>query len=241
MYFRYYSFICLIQHELEEQREEWKDEVEKLTNGSVLRGVPKNAEVQGTNSFVDTSTGVPIFTTMVDVSEFHPRSVEVDYDNISNKLIVYGKNINGLGTMTKTFTQKVQLPRYADDQRLSTKLSSRGILKVEVPLLYYFPQQQNKGRDVKSFVNEVRTNRDGSKTLEILVNTGPGVHAKDLHVQVTDARVLLITAQATDDKGKSIRKLIKKYTLPDAANVDRIRSRMGKDGRLMVLIPLDKH
>jgi len=227
-----------VQNELEEQRQEWKDEVDKLTNGNVVHRIPKDAHVQGSNSFVDTSSGMAIFTTYVNISEFHPRSIEVDYDNISNKLVIRGRTINGSGTMTKTFTQKVQLPRYADDQRLTTKLSKRGILKVEVPLLYYFPEQQNKGRDIKSFVNEVRTNKDGTQTLEILVNTGPGVRAKDLHVHVTDDRLLLITADKTDENGETTRKLIKKYTLPPTANVDRIRSRMGRDGRLMVLIPL---
>ena len=134
--------LSAFQHELEEQREEWKQEVQRLTESAIPTKIPQTAQAQGTNSYVDTSSGHPVFTAFVDVSEFHAKSVEVDYDSLANKVVIRGQTINGIGTMTKTFTQKVQLPKYADDQRLTTKLSRNGILKVEVPLLYYFPQHK---------------------------------------------------------------------------------------------------
>ncbi len=239
------KFLKKVQHELEEQREEWKDEINRLEKGSLLPtgSLPKDAHVEGTNSFVDTSSGIPTFTALFDVKGFSPKNITVNVDKLTNKCIVQCHKRDTYGAVTRTFTHKIQLQRFTDDERLTSHLSKSGVLKLEVPLVYYFPtDKKNPGsRDVKSFVYEVRKDQDGGQTLEILVNTGPGVRAKDLHVQVTDDNVLLVLAEHTDDRGRRGRKLIKKYTLPDMADVDRTRSRLGKDGRLVILVPVKRH
>ena len=46
------------------------------------------------------------------------------------------------------------------------------------------------------------------------------------------------TGEKRDLQGNEKQKLIKQYSLPAQAQIERITSRMGKDGRLQVNIPL---
>lgn len=176
-------FLREVQDELEGQRAEWKDEVEKMIEGLHIQkviekehkrnGGPNSSPASpGATNYVDTSTGNPIFKAFVDVSEYPASGLSVTVDKLDHKLIVTANKDSGPGTVTRTFTQKVQLPRYADDARVRTKLGRDGVLTVEVPLLFYFDPEKKKS---KSFINQVRTRPDGTKALEILVNVGAEV------------------------------------------------------------------
>ncbi|ELU09183.1 hypothetical protein CAPTEDRAFT_202797 [Capitella teleta] len=233
-------FLRKVQHELEEQRQEWKSEVERMLQGSQkLQTLPKNSQTGGSNTFVDTSGVEPIFTAFFDMSEFPPNRISVTIDKLQNKVVVQAMQASRAGNMSKSFTQKVQLPRFSDEHRLTSKLSKKGILKVEVPLMYYFANDADKSKKAKSFVNEVKTNpKTGKQSLEILVNTDPDIRSKDLHVQVDDGKLVISADVISSRSGKSKRKLIKQYTLPALANPDKIRSRLGKDGRLAITVPL---
>ncbi|KAI0208818.1 hypothetical protein LSAT2_006535 [Lamellibrachia satsuma] len=240
-------FLRDVQHELEEQREEWRYEIERLLAKSELKGAPPpNASNLGTNSYVDTSTGVPVFKAFVDVREFSPRHVSVHLDRITNKVIVKAVETTAAGAVTKTFTHKVSLPRFADEQRMTSRMNKKGILKIEVPLLYHFPQVSptSGAKTPKSFVYQVNTSRDGDERLEILVNTGSEYSARDLLVEVTEDGKLAISVRrrATDSAGRACSKTrrLKEYTLPPFADVDGITSRLSKDGRLQVNVPLKK-
>ena len=185
-------------------------------------------------------TGSPIFKAFFDVSEYPKKGIAVSVDKIQNKIIVKGTQAGGMGTLTRTFTQKVQLPKFADDQRMKTKLAGNGILKVELPLIYYFPEEKTTVRKPRSFVNEIRTRKDGSQVLEILVNAGSNVKARDLKVHVTEENELVITAEKEARNGSVTSNTVKRYTLPSFADLDRITSKLGKDGRLMVRVPLKR-
>ena len=234
------KFLKKVQHELEEQRNEWADEVNKLTNSSIVNPIKGQGKPEGSNSYVDTRSGVPTFKAFVNVSEFSPEGISVNVDNIQNKIIVQAQQRNSGGRVTKTFTQKVQLPRYADEANVRSFMSKKGILKIEVPLLFYFPMYalQKDGKPAKSFVNEVKTKADGQQCLEILVNTGTEYSARDLHVRVVDDFKLVITGERPSTSGHIKQKLIKQYTLPRLADVDKITSKLAKDGRLAVTVPL---
>lgn len=238
-------FLRDVQHELEEQREEWRYEIERLlAKGEMQAAPPANASNLGTNSYVDTSGNVPTFKAFIDVRDFSPRNVSVHLDRITNKVIVKAVEATGLGAITKTFTHKVSLPRFADEQRLTSRMNKHGMLKIEVPLLYHFPQTSptSGAKTPKSFVYQVNTSRDGAERLEILVNTGSEYSARDLLVEVTDDKKLVISAtrRATDTAGRACSKTkrLKEYTLPPFADVDAITSRLSKDGRLQVNVPL---
>jgi len=154
-------FLQDVQHELEEQREEWRYEVERLLAKGEMHAAPSTAGASnlGTNSYVDTSGNVPTFTAFIDVREFSPRNVSVHLDRITNKVIVKAVEATGLGAVTKTFTHKVSMPRFADEQRLTSRMNKHGMLKIEVPLLYYFPQASPTSgvKMPKSFVYQVGT------------------------------------------------------------------------------------
>ena len=197
---------------------------------------------QGQNSYVDTSSGRPIFKAFVDVSKYPQKGVSVNVDSLSNKVIVTAAHDSVHGNVTRTFTQKVTLPRYADDAMLTSHLSKNGILKLEVPLLYYFERTEDaKARDrkAKSFVYQVEANGTGGRVLEILVNTGSEFRAKELKILVQEDNKLLVMGEKIVGGGsQKEQKLIKQYTLPENADVDHITSKLGKDGRLQVNVPL---
>ena len=133
-------FLRDVQHELEGQREEWRFEIERLLAKGELQGAsPSNGGTSqglGTNSYVDTSGRVPMFTALVDVREFSPRHVSVHLDRITNKVIVKAVEATPLGAVTKTFTHKISLPRFADEQRMTSRMNKQGMLKVCLTLLF---------------------------------------------------------------------------------------------------------
>ena len=113
-----------------------------------------------------------------------------------------------------------------------------------MPLIYYFePTKRDIERDkrAKSFVYEVRDDpTDPSRQLmEILVNTGSDVSARDLRVEVDGDRLVVFADTPSTTSGVK-RKVIKRYTMPPMADVDGITSRLGRDGRLTVLVPVKK-
>ena len=239
------KFLKKVQHELEEQRGQWKDEVERLADNFTLKNKISSRELQhnggteaGNNSFVDHSSGAPVFKAFVDVSEYPARGIDVSVDSIENKVVVKASKRGADGVM-RSFTQKVSLPRYSDADRITTKLSKEGILRVEVPLLFYFEPEKKKS---KSFINQVVTKPDGSKFIEVLVNVGHDTHAWNLKVLVNDDDELLITYEKDQElpngKTRRVRKLIKKYILPKNAIVGGIKSKLARDGRLVVTVPL---
>ena len=232
------KFLKKVQKELEEQRGKWKEDVDKLTGGIVGLGVDRspNGTGYGTSSFIDTSSGAPIFKATVDMSGYRPEDITVSMDKLVNKAVIQAVQKDHTGFPKKTFTQRVQLPRFADDTRLSTRLSKSGQLKLEVPLIYYFDDMKQEGRKAKSFVYQVNKGKDGEERLEILVNTGSGFRARDLKVQVHDDNRLVIIGEVQGGP----KKLIKQYTLPAFANSDGITSRLGKDGRLQVNVPIKR-
>ena len=249
------KFLHKVQRELEDQRTQWESEVHDLSSHFVNMSTLSRddttglneagaSSMQGESSYVDTSSGRPIFKAFVDVTGYPPRSINVNVDSLANKVVVTAAQSPDSRGIARTFTQKVALPRFADDQSLTSRLSKTGILKIEVPLIYYFPQpDEAKERDkkAKSFVYQVeRPPSGGPRLLEILVNTGHEFRAKELKVLVKDDTKLLIMGEkgGSTSSAPTKRKLIKQYSLPANANVDRITSKLGKDGRLQVNVPL---
>ena len=243
------KFLRKVQRELEDQRLTWEPEVSELA-GHVAR-MPKpsggegGSDIQGESSYVDTSHGKPRFKAFVDMKGYPAKNITVNVDNLTNKVIVSAVHSPGANGVTRTFTQKIALPRFADDQALTSRLSKSGILKIEVPLMYYFPQPDDaraRDRKAKSFVYQVEDAGGGPRVLEILVNTGAEYRARELKVLVEDDSKLLIVGerQAGDARGNQSmqRKLIKQYSLPGTADIDKITSKLGKDGRLQVNVPL---
>lgn len=232
------QFLSEVQKELEFQRQNWKGEIEKMT-GSILSG-ESSSMVAKKSSYVDTSGLEPRFKAFVDIGEFPPSSVTVNVDKISNKIIVEAKQTGAAGSVAKTFTQKVQMPRFADDTRLTARMNRDGILKVEVPLIYYFPQEERNDDKAKSFVYEVRENPDGTKTMEILVKPSRDLSIEDIRVGLENDK-LIVYAERINGSGRSQRQTIKKYTLPENADIDGISSNPTRDGCLTILVPiLDK-
>jgi len=239
------EFLGKVQRELENQRREWKGEIDRLTSSSLMPGSNSSYDVVK-NSVVDTSSGRPIFNAFVDVSEFPASSVKVNVDKLTNKVVIEAQQVGKVGT-AKTFTQRVQLPRYADEQSLVARMNKNGILKVEVPLLYYFPEVDGKTDTSKasSFVYEVRTDpKDGSKVMEILVSTGREMTSRELRVGMDGDKLQIWSEKAagsvgSQSPGEDVKKvLIKQYTMPPNADVDAIRTRRTKDGRYAILVPL---
>jgi len=247
-------FLREVQDELEGQRDVWNGEVEKMIEGLHIQqaiskdqhrlgsGAPSPSSSTGSESgnYVDTSTGHPVFKAFVDVSDYPAHGVSVTIDKLDNKLIVQAKrDINGANNVARMFTRKVQLPKYTDDARVRTKLSRKGMLTIEVPLLFYF---ENDKKVSKSFINQVKTNPDGGKSLEILVNVGADVRPWELKVRINDKGELLIHSETeqmlSDGDTAKKRTLIKRYTLPENAQVTQISSRVCDDGRLAVNIPI---
>jgi len=240
------EFLGKVQRELEGQRREWKDEIDRLTSSSLMPGAQTTFDALK-NSVVDTSSGRAIFKAFIDVSEFPASSVKVNVDKIANKVVVEAKQTARVGTVAKTFTQRVQLPRFADEQNLVARMNKRGILKVEVPLIYYFPEaDQDDGSKARSFVYEVRTDpHDGSKVMEILVNPGREFSTRDLNIEMADndkmqiwAKKLMGSVGSLSPTGEGERTLIKQYTLPANADIGAITTRRNRDGCLAILVPI---
>lgn len=228
------QFLSDVQKELEYQRMNWKDEIERMT-GTTLSGA-RSSSAATKSSYVDTNGVEPLFKAYVDVREFPPSSVTVNVDKLTNKVIVEAKQVSDTGSVAKTFTQKVQLPRFADDTRLSARMNREGILKVEVPLIYYFPEQEENG-GTKSFVYEVRKNPDGSKVMEILVKPGQDLSIDNLRVELNNDK-LIVSAVKRGAGGASQKCIIKTYTLPENADVQGITSNPTRDGCLTILVPV---
>jgi len=241
------KFMNQVQSELYEQRGHWKDEVDRMTEGFALKNKIHSKSPSGqngadaaNNSYVDNTSGFPVFKAFVDVSEYPAKGIDVSVDNIENKVVIHAQKRGADGIM-RSFTQKVQLPRYSDENRIVTKLSREGILRLEVPLLFYFDPQKKKS---KSFINQVVTKADGSKYVEVLVNVGHDTHAWNLKVLVNEKDELLILNEIEkhypDGRTKKGHKLIKRYILPKNAIIPKISSKLGRDGRLAVTIPLGR-
>ena len=145
------DFLVKVQRELEDQRESWRSEIDRLSRSTVqldvadrlpsLEYFPNGAggggggssssSDAGTNSCVDTSGRVPLFKAFVDVSEFDAGDVRVTVDKLADKIVVQARQPPlGAAGVSRSFTQRVQLPRFADDARLVARMNHRGILKV---------------------------------------------------------------------------------------------------------------
>ena len=165
------GFLKKVQHELEGQRMEWKDEVDKITEAMTRTNVAAANETgddidgearvhpslqrqqSGNNTFVDLSTGSPIFKAFVGVREYPPQSVSVNVNKLENKIIVKACRPGSRGNPDRTFTQKVQLPKFADERHITSGLNVEGMLVLQVPLIYYFPPEKTS---TKAFINEVK-------------------------------------------------------------------------------------
>jgi len=146
------EFLVKVQRELEDQRESWRSEIERLSRSTVqldtedrlpsLEYFPNgggrsssSSTDAGTNSYVDTSGHVPLFKAFVDVSEFDAADVRVTVDKLADKIVVHARQPPvGAAGVSRSFTQRVQLPRFADEARLVARMNHRGILKVNEPL-----------------------------------------------------------------------------------------------------------
>ena len=64
--------------------------------------------------------------------------ITISVDKLANKVVVQAAKRDQTGHPTRTFTQKVQLPRFADDPLLTSKLTKGGQLKLEVKLTFTF-------------------------------------------------------------------------------------------------------
>ena len=143
------EFLVKVQRELEDQRESWRSEIDRLSRSTVQldtdqppsleyfpdaggRSSPASTTMDaGANSYVDTSGNVPLFKAFVDVSEFDATDVRVTVDKLAEKIVVQARQLPvGAAGVSRSFTQRVQLPRFADDERLVARMNRRGILKV---------------------------------------------------------------------------------------------------------------
>jgi len=143
------DFLVKVQRELEDQRESWRSEIDRLSrstvqldtddrlpsleyfpNGGGSGGMSSTMDA-GANSYVDTSGREPLFKAFVDVSEFDANDVHVTVDKLADKITVKARQtpVSAAG-VSRSFTQRVQLPRFADDARLVARMNRRGILKV---------------------------------------------------------------------------------------------------------------
>ena len=150
------KFLRKVQHELEEQRAEWKNEVDRiggLSNGGVNVMSSNTGQTKGQHSYVDESSGAPVFKAFVDIRDYPPRSISVTVDKLENKIVVKASRPGAPGQPDRTFTQKVQLPKFSDDRHVTSGLNNEGLLVIQVPLIYYFPPEQ---KSAKAFINEVR-------------------------------------------------------------------------------------
>jgi len=234
------EFVGKLMKELENQRQNLKPEVDRLirnssvvTDGSDLTSNMNSITLEaGKNSYIDTSLPTPVFKAYVDVKEYSPKSVKVNYDHATNKIIVEAGQLNAQGTVGKTFTQKIALPKYADDLRLTARMNSGGILRIEVPLLFYFPEEHEQSK-ARSFLYEATGNRtDGTKALEIIVKPGADYSLQDIRPEVIDSTLMI-----WGGRGKE-KKVIGKYVLPPTANIAKIKHRSGKDGSLSIIVPI---
>ena len=242
------EFLQKIQRELEDERAGLQMEMDRLTVSTVLQaagtgGVGNSIRYDSErDSYVDVSAGIPVFKAFVDVSDFPPGSVSVNVDSLTNKIVVEAIVRGASQQAARTLTQKIPMPRFADDARMRARMNERGILRVEVPLFYYFPEAGDRleDRTSKAFVYEVRSNQDGSQIMEILVNCGRNVRAHDIHIAVNN-NTLVITSErssGTSPNSATQRTVIKKYTLPPLADIDGITTDRSSDGRLRILIPI---
>jgi len=143
------DFLVKVQRELEDQRESWRSEIDRLSRSTVQLDVDdsqpsleyfpnggggrsSSASMEaGANSYVDTTGAVPLFKAFVDVSEFDADDVRVTVDKLADKIVVQARQSPvGGSAVSRSFTQRVQLPRFADDERLVARMNRRGILKV---------------------------------------------------------------------------------------------------------------
>ena len=63
---------------------------------------------------------------------FSANEIHVSVDSLANKVVVQAAKTDHTGHATRTFTQKVQLPRFTDEAMLKSKLMKNGKLKLEV-------------------------------------------------------------------------------------------------------------
>ncbi|CAD5118340.1 unnamed protein product [Dimorphilus gyrociliatus] len=219
------KFLSEVQHELEKQRQAWGSEIKRLTEGVT----PDNQESSKTTSLIDQSSGKPVFKAFFDVREFDRKDINVRIDHLINKVVV--KATKKMGVLTRTLTQKANLPRFSDNRKLSKKIGPDGILEVSVPLLYYFPPEN----EPKSYVYRVdKQTENGKKCLEIVVNTGEGINPEDVDVQVVDDNELIISGESTNG-GKNLRK---KYYLPQGCSVDDISAEIIDKDHVTIYIPI---
>ena len=151
------EFLVNVQRELEDQRESWRSEIDRLSRSTVqldtadrlpsLEYFPSGGSSSptdaGTNSYVDTSGPVPLFKAFVDVSEFDANDVHVTVDKLADKIVVQARQPPvGAAGVSRSFTQRVQLPRFADDARLVARMNHRGILKVNKRRTFCFELSQ---------------------------------------------------------------------------------------------------
>lgn len=219
------AFLSDIQHELEKQRREWGSEIKRLTQGISN----DDKKISKTTSLVDQSSGKPTFKAYFDVREFDRDEVNVQVDSLTNKIVV--KATNKKGILSRTLTQKANLPKFADTRNITKRIKSDGILEINIPLLYYFPSED----EAKSFVYRVdKRQENGRKCLEIVVNLTDGIDPEDVDLEVIDENVLVVSANSTG----SSKSLKKRYHLPKDCDTENISAEITDDNNVTIYVPV---
>lgn len=264
-----------MQEELEQQRMHWTCEIDKLlspmaadvSNGFSFGHQPDAATSRRAtpvfnaekNSYVDTAKPLPVFKAFVDVSEYPSNSVSVSLDQLRNKVVVEACDDDS--NVALTFTQKIPLPRYADLTKMTAQVNRKGLVKIELPLLYYFPQDypnlpqhhssnhhssnhhssnhhssnhhhHQEETYGKSYVSEVKTDSRGVKVMEIVVKPGWKMGVDEVVVEVVDEKFLVVSMDTEEG-----RKVVKTYALPETADPSSISSRV-HGALVLVCVPV---
>lgn len=216
------KFLQEIQRELEDQRRQWSSEIERLTEG-----LPVNDDIISCKpTYVcDNSPNQLYYKAFFDVREFERQKVKVSIDGILNKIVVTA--VKRIGDLKKTLTQKANIPRYADSNKLSHKINSEGILEVTIPLLYHFPNKNNRNNNFANLKNNT------VRMLQIFINLEKETEISDVDIEVIDDKILLITG-FTENRDKILKK---RYLLPNNCIIDDIDAKVNENLHLNVYVP----
>lgn len=164
---------------------------------------------------VDNTTGLPRFVTSVDLSGFRlsVTKVGVFIDPLSDRrLVVEAMESGSKGKVTKCFRKKMSLPRFADVFGIKHRINVMGVLKIEIPLLYYSEQIATMNEDEANrtnayvynnnrrlnFNNEINNRRRGEMEpkeakdeLEIVVKPAEGVKIENIRVKIQDNIIVI--------------------------------------------------
>ena len=182
---------------------------------------------KGTESEKCSKTPEDVFKVSLDVKNYKPDEIMLKVDG--DKLLVKGKHRkeSEYGFESSEFERAYTIPSDVDVKGFTSRINDTGVLVIEAPKI--------KQDAIQQADQAIQQDDDKFKAVFNVNDYNPD----DVSVKVQGNHVIVRGEQKSENKGDEEtyfqkRQFIRRFTLPETANPDTLRSKWTKDGKLVI-------